>query len=167
MKKLNIFQRSDWDRDGKLDFEEFKALIFRSKMSKSESMFSADSQTDYSSSTSSSSSGRNWKISKSGKSGSGSGSDSSYKISNSSSAHSNMSTEVSFSLSSNKIKSRKTWSKLGYEEVYQEDYNEQDFEANTNTNNPRKSVQKLQQLKTNIYEFLEERISKILSTKGR
>ena len=76
-----------------------------------------------------------------------------------------MSTEVSFSLSSNKTKSRKTWSKLGYEEVYQEDCNEQECEADTN--NPRKSVKKLQQLKTNIYEFLEERISKILSAKRR
>ena len=118
-------------------------------------MFSADSVVEQSSSS------RSWKMSKSGKS------DSAYKMCSSSSAHSNMSTEVSFSLSSNKIKSRKTWNKLGYEEVYQEDYNEPELEANTNTNNPRKSVKKLQQLKTNIYEFLEERISKILSTKGR
>ena len=140
-----------------MDFDEFKALIFRSKMSKSEqSMFQSEVRMEKSASSASS----GWDTRKTSKS--------QYKICNSSSAHSNMSTDVSFSLSSNKIKSRKTLSKLGYEEVYQEDYNEQEFEANTNnTNNPRKSLDKLQQLKTNIYEFLEERISKIISTRGK
>lgn len=80
----------------------------------------------------------------------------------SSSAHSNMSADISFSLASNRI----TNSKLGYEELQQEDYNEQHSEALTN-NNQSKSVEKLQQLKTNIYEFLEERIAKILSTKTK
>lgn len=121
-------------------------------MSKSEYVFPKDSQMEEHSSSSS------WKMSNTGKS------EPANKMCNSNSAHSNMSTEVSFSLSSNKIKSRKTWSKLGYEEVYQEDYNEPEFEADTR--NPR-SVKKLQQLKTNIYGFLEERISKILSTKRR
>ena len=81
----------------------------------------------------------------------------------SNSAHSNISTDVSLSLASSK--SRKTSSKLGYEEVLQEDYNEQELEALTN--NQSKSVEKLQQLKTNIYEFLEERIAKILSSKAK
>ena len=126
-------------------------------MSKSEqSMFQSEVRMEKSASSASS----GWDTRKTSKS--------QYKICNSSSAHSNMSTDLSFSLSSNKIKSRKTLSKLGYEEVYQEDYNEQEFEANTNnTNNPRKSLDKLQQLKTNIYEFLEERISKIISTRGK
>ena len=84
-------------------------------------------------------------------------------MSMSNSAHSNISTDVSLSLASSK--SRKTSSKLGYEEVLQEDYNEQELEALTN--NQSKSVEKLQQLKTNIYEFLEERIAKILSTKTK
>ena len=79
----------------------------------------------------------------------------------SSSTHSNMSADISFSLASNRI----TNSKLGYEELQQEDYNEQELEALTN--NQSKSVEKLQQLKTNIYEFLEERIAKILSSKAK
>ena len=91
-------------------------------------------------------------------------SNSPYKMSTSDSTHSNI-TDVSLSLASSKTTSRKTSSKLGYQEVFQEDYNEQELEALTN--NQSKSVEKLQQLKTNIYEFLEERIAKILSTKGK
>ena len=82
-------------------------------------------------------------------------------MSSSGSAHSN----ISFSLASNKGRSRKTLSKLGYEEVYQEDYNEQEFEDLTK--HQRKTVEKLQQLRTNIYDFLEERLGNILPTKGK
>ena len=133
-----------------MDFDEFKALIFRSKISKMRQSDQSTGDTEDPRSSSSS-----WGMSRS--------TNSQYRMSMSNSAHSNISTDVSLSLASSK--SRKTSSKLGYEEVLQEDYNEQELEALTN--NQSKSVEKLQQLKTNIYEFLEERIAKILSSKAK